>query len=682
MHIQIALAPQRPLSAAAIQLPFASVNPDGWTVDYASPPTLDPVGAPQTFQVTRAGFTGSAATTTYTDTLTLTQRVRQAFPNQAVLTASTVALSDYVYQSDTIVGASNNSLEAAPQPVANWVMPDRQVIGDTVTLEIVAFHRNARNGEQVACVEFSATDGTSVVTQKVSSSVVSGRTSDRNAVIVYRATLNISAFANPATVTCNAKVYPWIGTGASVRDSAGQTSPREFSPRIFVRNTTKFAAPPLAYVATTGSDTTGVVSTAPATAQATPFATVLGAIKGLKAATAVTGGRIDGCQVRLGAGSFVATSLASSDVTGGIQDASFLTITRDPSVARTAATLTFGAAAFRTRFPFLRIADCSIQRTGTLAFQGETALPMLLVLDDVNFDNASFNATILNSATLCLYGCDLKNAGTSPFAAGANEVRMLRGLLNDSGAAIESWLVVGCRLINGTHGASLFSNGPRSSNGAICAFNYFSGYRLSFGSLAETISVAVVQNVIEYFSATSNTGLGMSPDSASSNTLHGLLAHNTIAGFFNNGRSNLFYDEHPTIPRTHRLPSSKGNIHVSLNNKGDVFLGDGTRTGNWPYAYGVGISGDLLQFDSASPTFRQDYAGLGVLAGSSTTTGIALLFAAPAHTTAGPTAGAGNGTYTIGATSPAKGLVPVPVLKFDLAGNARPAGACSAGAYQ
>lgn len=682
MQIQIALAHRRPLGAVVASLNFTSVNPDGWSVAYPSPPTFDPVAAPETFAVTRQGFTATGTPTTYSDTLTLTKRVRQPYPNQAQLTPTTVAVSDYVYATDLIIGAANNSTEAAPQPIANWVMADRQMVGNSVALEIVAFHRNARNGEQVACVEFSATDGTTTVTQKVSTSVVSARPSDRNAVIVYRCDLDISTLANPAIITCNAKVYPWVGTAASIRDSAASSVAREFSPRTFTRNTAKFAAPPFAYVSTSGNDTTGIVSTTAATAQATPFATVLGAIKGLKAATAVTGGRIDGCQVRLGSGSFVAGSLLSGDVTGGIQDSAVLTITRDPNIAKSAAILTFGAAALRTRFPYLRIADCSILRTGTLAFQGEAAATLQLTLDDVAFDNVNFNATILNAAALTLTGCDLKNAGSSPLSAGANEVRMLRGLLNDSSVAIENWLVVGCRMVNGNHGTSLFANGTRSSNGAICAFNYLSGFRLAYGSLAETMAVAVVQNVVEYYSATSNTGVGLSADSLLANISHAVVAHNTVAGFFNNGRSNQFYDENPTVPRTHRLVISKANIHVSLNNKGDLFLLDGTRIGNWPYAYGVGVAAELLQFDAASPTFRQEFAGLGSIGGISTTTPLSPQFTTPAHTTTGPTAGAGGGTYTLAAGSPAKGLLLSSVLRYDLAGNPRPAGATSAGAYQ
>jgi hypothetical protein len=659
---------------------FSTVNAAGWTATYPAPPTPDPVGAPERFSVTRAGFTTAGVATTYTDLLTVTRRLRQVWPNQAQLTADQVSLSDYVYAGDVVAGAANNSTETSPPPVANWVTPDRLVVGNTVTLEVVAFHRHARGGEQVACVEFSATDGTATVTQTVAATVVSGRAGDRNAVIVHRALLDISTLANPATITCNAKVYPWVGGPAAIRDSATGTAARGFSPRIFRRDTARAAAPPLAYVATTGNDTTGVVSTTAATAAAAPFLTILGAIKGLKAAAGVTGGRIDGCEVRLGAGSFVATSLAATDVTGGIQDNAHVTITRAPGVARASAIVTFGAAAFRARFPWLRFADVTIQRTGTQALTGESAAQMLVLLDDVTFDNASHNATLLSNAHLVVCGCDATNMGASPMAAGPFEVRLVRGLQCASGASLENWLVVGSRLTGGNHGSALLSGGPRSSDGAITAYNYTSGYRPTYGGLAETIACAIVQNVIEFFSATSNTGLSISPDSGTTNTAHALVFHNTVAGFFNHGRSNMFYDDTVATARTHRLLASKGNIHVSVNNKGDVFRADGTRIGNWPYLYGVGCAGELVQFDAADPAFRQDFAGLGAVIGTSTTTAVSPQFTTPAHTVNG-VAGAGGGTYTVGPVSPARQLLADAVLRFDLAGAARAPTQATAGAY-
>jgi hypothetical protein len=75
-------------------------------------PTFTPDTAPVTLAVTRQGFDATGATASYADTLVVTKRVRQPYPNQATLTATTVSLSDYVYSTDTVVGVTT----ARPRP--------------------------------------------------------------------------------------------------------------------------------------------------------------------------------------------------------------------------------------------------------------------------------------------------------------------------------------------------------------------------------------------------------------------------------------------------------------------------------------------------------------------------------------------------------------------------------------
>ncbi|WP_178097292.1 hypothetical protein, partial [Pseudomonas sp. Kh14] len=72
---------------------------------------------------------------------------------------------------------------------------------------------------------------------------------------------------------------------------------------------------------------------------------------------------------------------------------------------------------------------------------------------------------------------------------------------------------------------------------------------------------AVLQNVLEWTSVTTGHFVGISNDSTSGNSAHIVMHHNTIAGFHNAGRCNLFYDEGPTA-RTNKLHSFIGNIHV------------------------------------------------------------------------------------------------------------------------
>jgi hypothetical protein len=120
---------------------------------------------------------------------------------------------------------------------------------------------------------------------------------------------------------------------------------------------------------------------------------------------------------------------------------------------------------------------------------------------------------------------------------------------------------------------------------------------------------------VEYTSAAQAAALRISGDSDTGSNTHVVIHNNTFAGFFINGRGNLFYED-GTTPRTSRLHSLKGNIHVQINTKGDVFVADGARTGNWAYLHGVGCEGEFSQCVDADSggigsSFAQAYPGLG-----------------------------------------------------------------------
>jgi hypothetical protein len=85
----------------------------------------------------------------------------------------------------------------------------------------------------------------------------------------------------------------------------------------------------------------------------------------------------------------------------------------------------------------------------------------------------------------------------------------------------------------------------------------------------------------------------------------------------------------------------------------------------------------------AGGSFRQAYFGLKANIGTSNTVRNDPLYTARGGKTATGAGGAsaGNGTYTLQAGSPARNRVADPVLRFDLAGTARPAASDAAGAY-
>lgn len=662
--------------------PIQSVNADGWSAQAASPAAA--IGA--SFTASRQGYVGAVAST-ITETIPCTARVRLPYPSHATLSDNRIALADYVYSTDTIAGVTNGSAETSPKPVANWATLDRNVVGNTLVAEVVAFHRNARALEQVAAVEFIATDGTTTVSQVVTTSVISGRSGDQNPVVVYRSSLDISTLANPATITLNAQVYPHIGGAASVINSADQSGRREFSPRFYRRDTALAAAPVYVYVAVTGgNDTTGVVGTDAAAAKAAPCATIGGAINRLVAVN----GRIDGCIIRLMAGTHALSG--AGIVTTRTQDYARLTIERDPAETLANVILQYGGVSFRGRLGaaggWLTFRDLTFSRVGVTQMGGESASQLEIAYQDLQFNAGSVNASLVGSnADMLFVGVTFSALAGSTLNAGTREVRLLRGCVIPSApSGLEGWLVLGCTI---TSPSGSLTTGTRTASGSIASHNRISGVSptagiVSLASSTDVVGAAVCQNVIEYTDVSLSPAIRVSADNATGNSTHIIMHHNTFVGFFSCGRANLFYDEGST-PRTNKLMSVRGNIHTQINTKGDVFVTNGARVGNWAYLYGVGCYGEFSQYIDASSAgigsgFAQAYAGLNANIGTSNSVRNDPLFVDYKGTTAGPTAGAGGGNYALQSGSPAKGIA-VATLRFDAAGAARSA-TTSAGAYE
>ena len=659
---------------------FANVNADGWSVDYASPPTFNPAGSPEQFTVTRAGFNSSGAPITFTENLVCTQRIRQPFPNHATLTADQVAVSDYIYSTDVVTGATNGSTEVSPKPVANWALPANQLVGNSLRLELVCFHRDGQAGEQVAAVEFRVTDGTTTLTQIVNFSSVLGHAGDRFPVIGYACDMDISTLANPATITANAKVFPFIGGAASVLDSADNSGLRAFSPRKYRRDTARLAAPSYAYVeSVAGNNTTGAVNTNAATAKAAPCQSIAGAIN---RAVAVNG-TCDGLIIRLMAGD---QALTSGVITASrtLSDGAEVIIERDPDSARSACVATLPLVSFRPRLGAaggqLRFRDVTLTRTAGGDFTGETASHLIVVFDMMTFNNASINSSMISpNASIQWLGTTVNNPSNSQTTAGLRDHLMWRGVeMGAPSINIEAWLVLGCSFNNFGN----LSHGSKTPSGSIIAFNFFRNFDtgIQYGS---TVGAAVVQNVFE----TTKTTTTFSIQFADTGThIHCIVQHNTVAGFFTVGRSNLFYDQ-TAAPTNSKLHSVRGNIFNQINTKGDRFDSNGALLGNWQFLFGVGCYGQFSMFIDAQSggiggSFAQAFPGLGAKLGTSSTVRQDPLFVDYEGVTSGPTAGLGGGNYALQAGSPAKAMLTKPALKFDLAGNARSLTAASAGAYE
>jgi hypothetical protein len=335
----------------------------------------------------------------------------------------------------------------------------------------------------------------------------------------------------------------------------------------------------------------------------------------------------------------------------------------------------------------LTISGVTFQRSGATQPGGEAASQAYWVFTDCAYDGGAVNASQFGgNMDGGWIGCDLTNLAASSLAPGTREIRIIRGCSGAAGGSAEGWLFVGNNM---SMAAGALAYGTRPASRSIAAFNRANGVSPSVGfwSVASTTGVegaVLAQNVVEYLSATSGPAARATADAATGDTTNIIIQHNTFAGFFINGRANLFYEDGATA-RTSKLMSGKGNIHVQINTKGDRFVSNGARVGNWAYLYGVDCDGEFTQFIDADSgglgsAFAQEYPGLNASIGTSATVRNDPLFVDYEAVTSGPTAGAGGGNYALQSGSPAKGRAPA-LIRFDAAGNLRSL-VTSAGAYE
>ncbi len=703
------VAPPTPPTSA----PFAKINGpldgpsagpyEGWSADTAVQVT---VLANAPFTVRRQGYTSAGAVTSYDDifyvvkTTSAGGAVRQPFPNQALQSALTVALSDYAYSTDAIFGgAVNNSTFISPIPIFNWMTPDRRLCGNTiggavVPVEVNGTHRNARNGLEVACVIFHISDGVTTINVTVTVPTVSTYPGDPVPISAYVLPATDITALSAGTITVDASVYPWIGAAASVSHSAAGTR-REFTTRYFQKNVAKFAAPDIMYV----SDSIGVDATAQVNSLVLPAKTIIGAINRMRTGSAGAPWSTATTRIRIldaGAG-IVASGTASGSSVGEVAG---LIIDRDPGITRAAALIVFGLATFfptislpaTPAFPALIFLDVSLNRAGGASSPWRT--PSLEVqTDQVNLDNSTLTTNWFSNSSsgqgLRMYGtiCTNGGAGGAWNALATCQQQSWRGVTMTTPGTTEVFCHFGCLLT--LNGSTFTTASGLTHDKAVFMFNkYLKITNTSFFSVSTTIATgfALSTNVFEYCSATAGLSFGMANDGLTNSNTNVMVHNNTFVGFFSNGRCNLFYDEGAT-PRTSKLQSVTG-LFTQINTKSDIVVASGARIGNWGFMYGAGCQGNWSQYIDANSgglgtSFAQAYPGIGSSIGTSN----AIPQMATANftnyqaTTAGPTVGAGGGTYS-GALASVKATVPVGVANFDLAGVARPATLATAGAYE
>lgn len=638
-----------------------------------------------TLPALRSGFSDNGEPVLHDALVTFGTPKRQPYPNQGVLEPGKWCLTQSLYFSDEIVASTNSSAREAPQPIAAWAMPGRKVVSTTLAWELVAFHKDAKDGAQVACVKVRATDGANATDwQTVRTTSLSTLYPDINPVEAYAGVVDVSAL-NDGLIWLEAEVYPWFGTQDAVLRSENVTSARGFSRRVFLKNAALFAEPPLAYVASSGSDSSGVVSTDAAVAAAAPFQTLAGALVGLHSSLGSSRGALDGARIR------ILDSIRSGSIPyiGGPlhQDIAAVVVERAPDTQREDAVVQLSAS-LKLGFTdhsagiaegALHFSDCTVTANSALAQLSGKATSEL----DVTFENCLVacgqSANLRNYSHISVYGGEWSQHTLSVSANG--EVRCLRGV-DFSGdytsGSPEAWVILGCEFSK----SGPFAFKDSSENGHVIANNRF--WQITGTSVvhfrgaqagAALGSIAIAQNLFE---RTSGTGVSirLSADSDLGDLTHVVCCHNTVTGEAGLNRLNLAYDDHPDFPRRHGNLAFSGNLVPQVNTKGDIFMSDPDRTGHIEFDHGVDCAGNYaISASNGLGSQNQFYPGPhSVLAG-----GKPGFVDDKSVTMAGP--GAGYGNYHLAADSPARSLMPGPVLGYDLDGNPRQAGSQPAGCY-
>lgn len=620
--------------------PSAGVGPDGsgWVAEVtlkgivSTAGTLDATKLVLT--VTDPGYTTSGTTTTVTRQIRGVAHVRRQAPNGNSRMISTdgsdltllIALQDWVYSGTTITSAAiesgfytgsvessapvitNASAFAYRKPIAGWINPQHErSTANAHAVELVAFHREARAGQQVACVKLQATDGTNTGTESlVSVPVLSTRVTQGFKPEVWAADVDMSTLTNGAVCHVNAKVYPWIGDASAVLDLAADgyawpTSLPSTRLRVVCDRTGAYGG---AYAYVQNGAVGGTVSATAATAKASPFPTVAAAQTAMASWNNTNKGHnnLDGGTIRLmdNAGADYThqfTSFASNAVR------CYVTIEKDPESTAVVGLQCANPSSFSSGPALVKYRNLKLERPTTVLY---------------NFITTNTTADAVRTI-LCVEGCTFGDFSSKRFVyyyhhkhylnctfASATDI-LLNGENNISGGNIAS--LIGCtgpglftncnpKMMVGNSLASLYSGVDTNSfgdgdHGKILFNNKVFG--LSHNkTTANTLNVgyANVQNVCEVISGGHPMPMFQDGDLTAVSNYVG--HHCTAVG----ERWSRFYND--TGVHTPKFGVDRFSVWDNSNFKDDRFSAGGT--GTWAYGYGVGNFGNVGLFGDVGRT--------------------------------------------------------------------------------
>ena len=295
---------------------ITAVNTVGWEVTHSSPATsYDAVNDPKFIGVTRSGYNNSGSATSFAEYLVLNQRTRDEAPNQNTETSNQVAISDFIYSTDSVAGVTNNSTIPAPKPMGMWVSHNREFVEGSYSAKLAVAHAHAKNGTPVAAVKFIVSDGVNPNVETLVSTMTTTQYDNGQYAPHYEATLNISGL-DDGLLTVDAVIYPHVGTSFQLSVDAQSTTAGEgpnLQPLLIYKDAGSLGGKTYAYVdtAATGS---GTASSDAAIARADPFTSMNAAKTAIQAYNNTNNSRnnLDGGVIRLTAGTHTISSAAMS----------------------------------------------------------------------------------------------------------------------------------------------------------------------------------------------------------------------------------------------------------------------------------------------------------------------------------------------------------------------------------
>lgn len=700
-------------------------------------------GTPLTTQTWTGGTSGATFVNTSSTVTTLTQPTNDELVTSTGIVVR-VAFSDYVFQKDNSGGGNSgtaptvtipaawatnsgggaetsnalsgaavtqDSTAAYPKVIANWTWPGNSAVTGNFTLRAFASHGTSVNDGSsqvspgvlnIACIKFTAADTHSnTATTTVTAPTYDSSVGDAVPVVEWVATMDVSTLTALDVLTCNFIAYPLVGDSGSIIDtSAGTAAPTAlFGPIVMLNDKADTYGASFAVVDPNfPDDVSGVVystsAAAIANAATTSYQKMATAYNALRTYNNTNYSR-NNCSnstmyLRTGNNAFV-----NGTVTVGTAPDTWLTIDRFPGDTKSGVIIT-NQVTGKSLGLKLKVHDVTITTTtaaGTFSPGGSSWL-WLDKCDAVSCSSICIYQVKAWYLTRCTFDSMAQwfipnsTENWMPAIIRGNTMTFTTGTAN-----IRTYCLIGnLKTGNSTAGSFNLQRTAASSTAPVCengiiAYNRFYGLNVSLNTLMNwavdtpiSHGQAIVQNVFENFKNNSSPMNQVAGDNAASTTDPNnniLIWNNTFMG----QRQNFSYNDLSSNAPVRIYWSVKNNIVYSNNIKTDTFpTANGLRVQNWSDVNGVAWSGNLL--GNTGGGFDPDFAGLKSITNNWSGVGASSYFAFTNYAAAvvGTSDGAGGGTYTLTAASPAIGLQRDYLIPYDIAGNGR-SSSDAAGAY-